>query len=163
VKITATIEITVDEVIAILKGTQPSQAKKPSVNVEVRTANKEAAQKRAEQLRAKRDRMAHARAVRAAKRAEKMSEKNKAEPAKAEPAKSERKKRSTKPRTFTKWTPSQESWLLDAMKGRAPTSVSKEIAKAFQQRFGFERSLKSLSMKSQELHGLRDKYRFKKK
>lgn len=162
-KITATIEITVDEVIAILKGAQPSKVKKPSVNVEVRRANKEAAQQRAEQLRAKRERMAHARAVRAAKRAAKAPEETKATPAKAEPAKSELKKRSTKPRTFNKWTPSQESWLLDAMKGRSPTSVSEDVVIAFQQRFGFTRSRKSLSMKSQELHGLRDKYRFKKK
>ena len=48
------------------------------------------------------------------------------------------------------------------MKNRPKSVVSKATVAAFKKKFGYERSAKSLSMKSQDIHGMRDKFKGKK-
>ena len=62
-----------------------------------------------------------------------------------------------------RWTTQEVAWLQTvAMKGKKKTSISKTMVKKFEKQFGYERSLKSLEMKAQDLLGKRDKYKDKK-
>jgi len=62
-----------------------------------------------------------------------------------------------------RWTTQEVAWLQTvAMKGKRKTSISKTMVKKFEKQFGYERSLKSLEMKAQDLLGKRDKYKDKK-
>ena len=62
-----------------------------------------------------------------------------------------------------RWTTQEVAWLRTvAMKGKRKTSISKTMVKKFEKQFGYERSLKSLEMKAQDLLGKRDKYKDKK-
>ena len=62
-----------------------------------------------------------------------------------------------------RWTTQEQAWLRTvAMKGKRKTSINKSMVKKFEKQFGYERSLKSLEMKAQDLAGKRDKYRGKK-
>lgn len=72
------------------------------------------------------------------------------------------KKASTKPRTMRRWTEEEVAWLKKHMKNRPKSVVSKATVAAFKKKFGYERSAKSLSMKSQDIHGMRDKFKGKK-
>lgn len=84
-------------------------------------------------------------------------------PSKTPPAKRKgAKKASTKPRTSRRWTEEEVAWLKKHMKNRPKSVVSKATVAAFKKQFGYERSAKSLSMKSQEIHGMRDKFKGKK-
>lgn len=62
-----------------------------------------------------------------------------------------------------RWTTQEVAWLRTvAMKGKNNASISKTMVKKFEKQFGYERSLKSLEMKAQDLLGKRDKYKDKK-
>lgn len=62
-----------------------------------------------------------------------------------------------------RWTTQEVAWLRTvAMKGKSKYSISKTMVKKFEKQFGYERSLKSLEMKAQDLLGKRDKYKDKK-
>ena len=70
-----------------------------------------------------------------------------------------------KPSTVVKrrWTTQEVAWLQTvAMKGKRNASFSKTMVTKFKKQFGYERSLKSLEMKAQDLLGKRDKYKGKK-
>jgi hypothetical protein len=71
----------------------------------------------------------------------------------------------TKPSKVVKrrWTTQEVAWLQTvAMKGKRKSSIDQKMVKKFKKQFGYERSLKSLEMKAQDLLGKRDKYRGKK-
>jgi len=62
-----------------------------------------------------------------------------------------------------RWTTQEKAWLQTvAMKGKKKASINKSMVKKFEKQFGYERSLKSLEMKAQDLLGKRDKYKDKK-
>lgn len=63
-------------------------------------------------------------------------------------------------RTARRWTQEEVDWLK-AQPG-AKTGANQALISAFKKRFGYERSMKSLSMKRQEIHGLRDKFKKRK-
>jgi hypothetical protein len=48
------------------------------------------------------------------------------------------------------------------MKGKRKSSIDQKMVKKFKKQFGYERSLKSLEMKAQDLLGKRAKYKGRK-
>jgi hypothetical protein len=71
----------------------------------------------------------------------------------------------TKPSKVVKrrWTTQEVAWLQTvAMKGKRKSSIDQKMVKKFKKQFGYERSLKSLEMKAQDLLGKRAKYKGRK-
>jgi len=135
-KITATIEVTLEEVTNFVKKMRglPSEEVKVSVNVKAPASTAASAPKTT-------------RKSRGHKKTTKIVE----DPRKGTGNKA--------PKSFKKWTPSQESWLLDAMEGLGSSQVSQVLLDRFNKRFGTNRSRKSLTMKISDLRGERDKYK----